>query len=1154
MRHSAFDQVVRALAVVAVFILGIGASESLAQAPTNQTATRPDAKQTDILELKPGELIERALTAGQSHSYKIPLVSGQYLTVSVNQFDVNAEVALTNPNGVEIFNRDWWWREGMESAWALAEVTGDYILKISSPKQPPDNGGYRLRFEQGRFENASTPVKDSVSAHRLFAEAEVLVRTVTAESSAKATEKYQEALRLWRANKDRDAAAHALNGLGVISWRSGNLKQATVYLDEAVQLFTEMRNRRGAVNSLTTLSNAYNFAGDTRRALEAYDRALPLAREIKDYRNEAGIMAGMGLMLQRVGQTEKALATLQELVSITRRNGYVDGEAVAHNNIGLIHVSQGRLREAIGEYRQTLALLEISGDRFGQSFALNNIGNAHARMAEFQLALDFLLRALDLKRLVGDRRGEAAAVGSVGNLYLKMGDLEKSLQYYDQSLALSRAVAAREFEAAAVSNLGLIHARRADFQKALDYSIQALALRKQLADRNGEAYDLTTLGWIHARLGDFQKAISHNEEALVIRRSVGDKYGEAQTLASLGTIYARLGDNAKALASLTESLSLTKSTGDRLGEAGALFELAKIERARGLPNEARANVKAAIEIVESTRSKVFLSDVRSTYFASRQDYYDFYIDLLMQTSPSSSSERLAESFSVNEQRRARNLLDSLAESGANIRGGAPPELIQRERRLQQELNAKADQQVRLISRKHTPEQAAALSTEIATLTTEYEQTLAQIRLASPGYAALTQTSPLGLKAVQSELLDSESVLLEFSLGEERSYLWLVTRSSAQSVELPKRADIETAARKVHSLLTARNELVKFEEPAVRAARVAKTDREYLTAARELSSMLLGKVASQIKGKRLIVVGDGILEYIPFAALPVTSRAIAYRPLLTEHEIVTLPSASVLAILRKESAGRRRAPKLLAVFADPVFQTSDPRVKRGLKNGAQGPDLSGNSGNTVPVETSLQRSAREVGNLTFERLPHTRLEASGIAALTDGTDSKELLDFNASRTTATSSEIADYRILHFATHGFINSRHPELSGIVLSLVDEDGRAQDGFLRVHEIYNLRLHADLVVLSACRTALGKEIRGEGLVGVTRGFMYAGAPRVIASLWAVEDAATAELMKRFYQEMLARKQRPAAALRTAQLSLWKEKRLPPYYWAGFVLQGEWK
>jgi CHAT domain-containing protein len=199
--------------------------------------------------------------------------------------------------------------------------------------------------------------------------------------------------------------------------------------------------------------------------------------------------------------------------------------------------------------------------------------------------------------------------------------------------------------------------------------------------------------------------------------------------------------------------------------------------------------------------------------------------------------------------------------------------------------------------------------------------------------------------------------------------------------------------------------------------------------------------------------------------------------------------------------------------------------------------------------------RDVGNQEFPRLPFSRREAEAIVAAAPRGESIKALDFEASRDTATSADLSNYAIVHFATHGLLNSNHPELSGIVLSLVDQNGKSQDGFLRLHEVYNLRLPAELVVLSACQTGLGKEVRGEGIVGLTRGFMYAGAARIVASLWKVNDAATAELMKRFYQRIFAKGLRPAAALREAQVEMWKDGRWRlPYYWAPFVIQGEWR
>jgi CHAT domain-containing protein len=300
-----------------------------------------------------------------------------------------------------------------------------------------------------------------------------------------------------------------------------------------------------------------------------------------------------------------------------------------------------------------------------------------------------------------------------------------------------------------------------------------------------------------------------------------------------------------------------------------------------------------------------------------------------------------------------------------------------------------------------------------------------------------------------------------------------------------------------------------------------------------------------------------------------SRPPSPHLLITEHEIVNLPSATTLAAIRSETVDRKRAETTVAIIADPVFETTDPRVFSSLKKAASNkvvsrPRSGGESETTPELQVStangdLLRSMRSVSLSNerggFSRLPFSREEANAIASLAPKSSLMEAIDFQANRANATSGALARYRIVHFATHGLLNSEQPELSGLVLSLVDESGKPQDGFLRMHEIYNLQLPADLVVLSACQTALGKQIKGEGLVGLTRGFMYAGTQRVVASLWQVDDLATAELMKKFYRGMVKEGLRPAQALRLAQLDMLKQKQWSsPYFWAAFTIQGEWR
>jgi CHAT domain-containing protein len=332
-------------------------------------------------------------------------------------------------------------------------------------------------------------------------------------------------------------------------------------------------------------------------------------------------------------------------------------------------------------------------------------------------------------------------------------------------------------------------------------------------------------------------------------------------------------------------------------------------------------------------------------------------------------------------------------------------------------------------------------------------------------------------------------------------------------------------------------------------------------------MVLGPVASEMGNKRLVIVADGALQYVPFAMLPAPKGNSSSRvnnaqpsrlarvnpPLIVEHEVISLPSASSFAVQRREFSNRKPAPNVVAVLADPVFQAGDERVRSSkVLSPAAGQPSFAKVANTRLLQHISDNST---GTPEIRRLPFTRREADQILSVAPAPISMEAVGFKANLATATGPELGRYRYVHFATHGYFDSEHPNLSGLVLSLVDEQGRPQDGFLGANEIYNLQLPAELVVLSACETGLGKEVKGEGLVGLTRGFMYAGAARVMVSLWSVSDKATSELMQRFYKRLLQERQRPAAAMRAAQVEMLRQPRWrEPYFWAAFTLQGEWR
>jgi len=841
------------------------------------------------------------------------------------------------------------------------------------------------------------------------------------------------------------------------------------------------------------------------------------------------------------------------------------GEAALLSITGSAYFLLGQTQQAIEKYEQSLPLFRAAGDKKGEAAALLQLGQLHMTLGEMQKALDRFGQALPLFRAAGERQGEVITLSSIGSLHMFLGKSEEALSYYQQAMELARATGFPESEAAALAALGPLYNDLGEPEKAKKSLEQALSVYRALNFRRGQALTLVSLGLLHSFEREPQEALKYNEQALPLFRAEHDRYGEG--LALFGICWNRVssGDYQKGLDYCAQARALQRSIGDGHTEAMTLKQIAVGELNRGNFAASQTAIESAIANVESVRTKVVNPEYRLSFFAGSQDYYAFYIDLLMRLHMQHLEGGYdGKALQASERARARSLLDTLKEANADIRQGVDPALLQRERKTQSRLNARAQAQMELLSGPHTEAQAKAIAEEVEMLIKDLQQIETEIRQTSPHYAALMQPQPLTLKEIQTQVLDQYTVLLEYSLGEERSYLWVVTSSSITSYELAKRDEIETAAGHFYNLLNVRNKDVKGETSKQRAVRVAKADLEIPVAAASLSRMVLGPAAGQLGKKRLMIVADGALHFVPFAALPLVRGGATSipRPLIADHEIVNLPSASTLSVVRGEVAGRPPAPRSVVALADPVFMKDDERVKRirdkQLRDSPKSPNEAPVRGENT-IDRQLVKATEDTGVATegmyVPRLPGTRQEAEQIVAMVRTAEGRLALDFAASRETATNAELSQYRYVHFSTHGLLNSVHPELSGVVFSLVNERGEAQDGFLRAHEIFNLKFPAEVVVLSACQTGIGKDIRGEGLVSLTRGFMHAGAPRVVVSLWDVSDWGTTELMVRFYHGMLKEGMRPAAALRAAQVSLMNDKRwASPYYWASFTLQGEWR
>ena len=1053
--------------------------------------------------------------------------------------------------------------------WVLAGMSIALSLQLSQPVAATVPVGKVLQTAQ---------TNSSDAAETAWREGIQLYQQGTAEALRGGIVKLEEALKLYRQAGDNRGQALSLLGLAKIYSDLGEKQKALEYYSQSLPLFRAVGDRRGEAITLSSIGSVYSELGEKQKALEYLGQSLPLSRAVGDRTLEAITLNNIGAVYSHLGEKQKALEYYSQSLPLRRAIGDRGGEATALNNIGLVYSDLGEKQKALEYYSQSLPLSRAVGDRGGEAGTLNNIGGVYADLGEKQKALEYYSQSLPLSRAVGNRGGEAAILTSMGNVYSDLGETQKALEYYSQSLPLSRAVGDRSGEAVTLTNIGgvyddlgekqkaleyysqslplfratgdrggeagtlnnigSIYSDLGEKQKALEYYSQSLPLSRATDDRSGEAYTLTNIGNIYLDLGEKQKALEYYSQSLPLSRAVGNRGGEAAILTSMGNVYAALREKQKALEYYSQSLPLSRATGDRRWEATTLFNIAYVKRDQNNLTEALNDIESSLKIIENLRTKIASPELRSSYFATVQNYYEFYIDLLMQlhkTNPKSGYDTKA--LEASERSRARSLLELLQESNANIREGISPDLLQQEKSLQQQLDAIEKQRIETIS---TPNPNQTKIDEIDSgrlaLLQQYQQIQAQIRTASPRYAALTQPQPLTLPEIQKQILDENTILLQYSLGKDRSYLWVVTSTGLTSYELPKQVDIETAAK---------NFLEAITSPIQR-----DIPQQVAQASANLGQVILQPAAAQLGNKRLLIVPDGVLHYTPFQALTLdqTAGQNTNVPLIVEHEIITLPSASSLAILRQNYGDRKPPSQSLAILADPVFSPDDERIK-GKITQATTEKLEANN---LGLNRSLRASNRE---WPPKRLPFTRQEAQTISSLFPSASSSQKIDFEASRTTATDGSLANYQIVHFATHGIANSQNPELSGIVMSMVDDKGNLVNGFLRLTDIFNLKLAANLVVLSACQSGMGQNVKGEGMVGLTRGFMYAGAQRVAVSLWNVDDEGTSVLMQKFYQKMLQQKLAPAAALRAAQIEMMQqEKWQSPYYWAAFTLQGEWK
>lgn len=758
-------------------------------------------------------------------------------------------------------------------------------------------------------------------------------------------------------------------------------------------------------------------------------------------------------------------------------------------------------QQAVQKFAAALEIWRELDDVYESAVCFYGLGWTHYDLSNFTEAAINFSRALNVMRELDDDYGQALNHFGLGTTEYNLNEYELAAYNFRQAIEIYRKLGNARSLGIALAGLGAVENLLENDQAAFSALTESLHWREMATDKNGEARTRIQLGKLFMRQKSFAQAFDQFNTAQNLLSEITDSEATAEVLSNFGFLNLAVKNPSAARGNFQTALSLAQKSGNKIGAAIVLNGLSRANMSLGELETARLNIEAALDIIETVRQATVEFTLRTKFTATVQNYFELYISLLMKmhdNAPAKGFDHVA--LQIAEQARARSLLDRLERREIIRQNKISPELLEREQNL-------TDTLTEIFARQRPNEKN--ITAEIQRISAQYLETEAEInRLFSLPETA--KRLPITTSEIQQNLGD-ETVLLEYLLTDTDAFLWFVSNTQVKSFRLSTAEKIENTAREVYRCLSIPNGDEKVCQQ--------KTS--------ELSKILLMPTANDLNNKRIVVVAHSVLQYIPFEMLKLPNSANRY--LVETNEIVSVPSASLLQFLRQPR--QTPADKILAVFADPIFSKQDGRIK-SAKTG----------------KTATENSP------TLPRLFASRFEAERISALVAPAKLLKKMDDDANRAAVFSSNLQQYRIIHFATHTFIDDTRPELSAIALSFFDKNGKEINGWLRSNDILRLDLNADLVVLSACRSGLGQQIKGEGIVSLANNFLVAGSKRLIVSLWDVNDKVTAELMIRFYRHYL-NGESASKALQSAKIEMLRDIRWnSPFYWAAFTLQGDWQ
>lgn len=923
-----------------------------------------------------------------------------------------------------------------------------------------------------------------------------------------AIELYRKGLKLTDNFKTSGERIYILSELSLINLKGGNADISGKYLDEATSLSQTSDNYSAKAIAIFCQAELELYKRNNVEANNLYIKALTLSKSGNDLRTQARILLYLGYDYIYQEKVELGHQTLLDALKLYNKIGDPRGQAFTNIAIANALAFMDRRQDAINVYKMAESGFPDNLDIVEKARLYNGIASIYERYQDWTLAIIYRKKALILFNKAGHKYGELATLIGLGKLNFLDTKTTLGSQYFENALILGEQINDKFYLAVIYKEIGTYSGQMGKSDKAIKYFNKSLALLEANNSTREISLVYDQLGDFYANNNNFKVSEDYFNKALEIHRKIKNSFSESQTL----------------------------------------FRLAYLKSIENKDFTALNYLKNSLTITENLNSDVLNSELTKIYFSNVYDRYELYIKVLMKMHrrlPKNGYDLKA--LQVVEKSRSRSILENLRLAEINFIADADPKTVEREKNIRNSLNLKSNKLTELLSSSANKTEVTKLDEEINELKNEMAEIYADLKQKSPIYSAIKSPSEFAVKEFQNKILDQNTVLLEFSFGKEESYVWLIGKDSFEVFVLPKREVLENQIDKLLEFLVSSRIAKRGEEIADYQKRVIENEKKFNKESRVLSEQLFGQFAEKLKDKRLIIVPDGKLRYFPVSALPVPGGV---EPFLLKNEIVYEPSASTLNLLRMSAKKAEIPMKDFLVFADPIYSKNDVRLMTGKDNV-----------DTKSVEIAAKENEpfwnnfRSMDSLnSLRRLPASKEEADSILGVFDPKTSNIVSDFSANRKGFLGTNIADYKVLHFATHGYLNEERPELSGIVLSQYDKHGNKQDGFIRLQDIYSLNLSADLVVLSACDTGIGKEVKGEGLMSLTNGFLQVGAKTVISSSWKVDDEATLLLMKNFYKTLADENLTPSEALRKAQIKMYQDSPYKsPFYWAAFTVQGEY-